>query len=323
MVKAKLLKELRKQIASAEKTGLPAAPDFQPLSTSSKAPTVRLLNRPFRGPSKKSVAPSCVHEYILALDLGNFSEATECDATAKDEKGGCHSLLASISLRIQHLPNHGPSGTNANSGSLLSPEQLSSCLQLFEDNMGALYRNSSWGLDMDKKRDELVHRKARFILVTTTKNSIAGNDQNSSSIGNTAMMSSTNPVSEASTDSNVSPDHVAVGEDVEKMVAFVHYRYEMDDDELPECLVLYLYEIQVAEEFRGYGLGTVLMNLVEQMATQQPSVEKIVLTALKANAGAMKFYTRTLGYVVDESSPGYHNQVADYEILSKRLKRNN
>jgi hypothetical protein len=46
-----------------------------------------------------------------------------------------------------------------------------------------------------------------------------------------------------------------------------------------------------------------------------------VLTALKANAGAMKFYTRTLGYVVDESSPGYHNQVADYEILSKKVAR--
>jgi Acetyltransferase (GNAT) family len=269
-------KELRKQIASAEKTGLPAGPDFHPLSTSSKAPTVRLLNIPSsKVLTKTSGASSYVHEYIASLDVRNFSEASECDATAKAEKDGCHSL-SSTSLRIRHLPNHVPTGGNASSVALLSPEQLNSCLQLFEGNMGALYRKSSWGLDMDKKRDELVHRKARFILVTTTtKNGFVGNDHNSSSLGNTDLMSSTNPVSGANTGSNASPDFLDVGEDAEKMVAFVHYRYEMDNDELPECLVLYLYEIQVAEEFRGYGLGTVLMNLVEQMATQQPNVEKM------------------------------------------------
>jgi ribosomal protein S18 acetylase RimI-like enzyme len=50
------------------------------------------------------------------------------------------------------------------SSAYLSDDLLKQCLDLFERNMGDLYRNSSWGLDMVKKAEELQHRKARFLL---------------------------------------------------------------------------------------------------------------------------------------------------------------
>jgi len=42
---------------------------------------------------------------------------------------------------------------------------LKQCVDLFERNMGDLYRGSSWGLDLKEKAEELQHRKARFLFV--------------------------------------------------------------------------------------------------------------------------------------------------------------
>lgn len=47
----------------------------------------------------------------------------------------------------------------------LTNEIVHSLLCIFEDNMGELYRVSSWGLDMTAKKEELCHRKARFLLL--------------------------------------------------------------------------------------------------------------------------------------------------------------
>lgn len=52
----------------------------------------------------------------------------------------------------------------------LSDQRFRDCLGLFERNMGAFYRNSSWGLDMDEKALELKHEKARFLLLTDDEN---------------------------------------------------------------------------------------------------------------------------------------------------------
>lgn len=57
----------------------------------------------------------------------------------------------------------------------LSPEIQKQCLDLFECNMGDLYRQSNWGLDMKEKKDELEHKNAKFLLVTS-------NDDNDDSI---------------------------------------------------------------------------------------------------------------------------------------------
>jgi hypothetical protein len=46
-----------------------------------------------------------------------------------------------------------------------SPQLLSSCLQLFEINMGDMYKRSSWGLDMKQKERDFLHDDSRFIIV--------------------------------------------------------------------------------------------------------------------------------------------------------------
>ena len=38
-------------------------------------------------------------------------------------------------------------------------------VDLFEENMGELYRKSSWGLNLEDKSKELQHRKARYFIV--------------------------------------------------------------------------------------------------------------------------------------------------------------
>ena len=52
--------------------------------------------------------------------------------------------------------------------SKLEPRTLIQCMILFEQNMGDLYRQSAWGLDIAEKRQELVHPDARFLLLYTT-----------------------------------------------------------------------------------------------------------------------------------------------------------
>eukprot|EP00984_Skeletonema_dohrnii_P015314 scaffold6588_cov63-Skeletonema_dohrnii-CCMP3373.AAC.1 len=42
---------------------------------------------------------------------------------------------------------------------------LQQCLDLFERNMGEMYKKSEWGLDMEEKRRELMHEDARFLII--------------------------------------------------------------------------------------------------------------------------------------------------------------
>jgi ribosomal protein S18 acetylase RimI-like enzyme len=56
--------------------------------------------------------------------------------------------------------------------SRLSPTLEKQCLQLFERNMGDLYNQSSWGLDMKEKRVEIQHEHARFLVVTDEPNNL-------------------------------------------------------------------------------------------------------------------------------------------------------
>jgi ribosomal protein S18 acetylase RimI-like enzyme len=166
-----------------------------------------------------------------------------------------------------------PFSLQAMTSSEMKEELRKEVLRIFEENMGDLYRSSSWGLDMDEKRQELQHRKARFLLVRSKEQG---------------------------------------GE----LAAFVHYRFDFDDEERPDGAVVYIFEIQVAAAFRRQRLGRSLMEVLEEVA-HQTNMSKVVLTVFKKNVQAMEFYRQGLGYEVDESSPSQHNSPADYEILSK------
>lgn len=155
----------------------------------------------------------------------------------------------------------------------VTEKRRSDCLILFENNMGEMYRNSSWGLDMEEKSAELKHDKARFLF--------------------------------------------AIDND-ERLAGFVHFRFEYDDEERPTCGVLYIYEIQIETGYRRCGVGKRLMGIAERIAREQ-SMAKVVLTVFKQNQQAMAFYTKSLGYDVDESSPSKFGESVDYEILSLKL----
>jgi len=158
---------------------------------------------------------------------------------------------------------------------------LQQCLDLFEANMSDLYGDSSWGLDMDKKRSEFTHKKARYLLVTTA-----------------AAATTTTAAS--------------------SLAAFVQFRFDYDDEDDPSETVLYVYEIQVADGYRRQGLGRRLMKVVEQIAHAM-GLPKIMLTVFKRNKEALQFYRDKLRYEIDACSPSQHGASEDYEILSKQL----
>lgn len=163
---------------------------------------------------------------------------------------------------------------------VLTQDILQQLLGMFEDNMGELYRISTWGLNLEQKADEFRHRKARFLLVWRK----AGQED------------STPP----------------------RIASFVHYRFCFDDDERPDWAVLYIYEIQVAADFQRRGLGRSLMLLLEEVG-RQTQMTKIMLTVFHRNAEGMRFYMERMEYVIDETSPSQYGDRADYEILSKPL----
>lgn len=158
---------------------------------------------------------------------------------------------------------------------------LENMLSLFERNMADYYRSSSWGLNLQEKKAELTHHRARHILVFAS--GYRG-----------------------------SPDSV--------LAAFLHYRFDYDDEEIPKRVVLYVYEVQVDEMFQRRGIGRGLMQATESIASVA-GLDRILLTVFRNNENAMKFYTQTMRYIVDETSPSKFGGKEDYEILAKIIPR--
>jgi len=102
-----------------------------------------------------------------------------------------------------------------------------------------------------------------------------------------------------------------------ELVAFSHFRYDMDyDDE-----VLYVYEIQLEDKVRRKGLGRFMMQVLEIMAFKA-DMRKIMVTVFKHNPGAQKFFKEALKYEIDETCPvdDVYEQY-DYQIISKFNRR--
>ena len=91
--------------------------------------------------------------------------------------------------------------------------------------MADQYRNSSWGLNMDEKMEELRHANARFLLLTRNGGS----------------------------------------EDDTALAGFAHFRFDYDDEESPTQPVVYIYEIQIDELHQRQGLGKKVMEVIEKI----------------------------------------------------------
>jgi ribosomal protein S18 acetylase RimI-like enzyme len=163
---------------------------------------------------------------------------------------------------------------------------------LFEQNMTDLYRASSWGLNLSKKAKELKHERARFLVIT--KDSDNGT--------------------------------VSIPQSSAEIIAFSHFRYELDDEDQPKYPVLYVYELQVKQEFQRHGLGRKLMTLMELMAMKN-SMSYVMLTVFKLNVTAMTFYLNKMRYSIADQSPSKfvtdegETETVDYEILWKLVSK--
>ncbi|XP_033102946.1 N-alpha-acetyltransferase 40-like [Anneissia japonica] len=100
-------------------------------------------------------------------------------------------------------------------------------------------------------------------------------------------------------------------------VGFSHFRFDMDFDEE----VLYCYEIQLESKVQRKGLGKFMMQILELIANKT-KMSKVVLTVFKENKVANNFYSKTLKYSIDDTSPSIFDpmnpDLYDYEILSKK-----
>jgi GNAT superfamily N-acetyltransferase len=100
-------------------------------------------------------------------------------------------------------------------------------------------------------------------------------------------------------------------------IGFVHIRFEMEHS----AVILYVYELQIEDEFQKKGLGRFLMQAAEFIALKR-KMEGVLLTVFKANVGARQFYHK-MKYQIHSTSP----TIADaddkvestYEILFKPL----
>lgn len=82
--------------------------------------------------------------------------------------------------------------------------------------------------------------------------------------------------------------------------------------------VLYLYEIQLKEEFQGLGIGKWIIHQLLHNANKN-FLSKLALTVQKKNVKAIQFYER-LGFEIDETDPSNFEEEADYFILSMNTK---
>ena len=194
--------------------------------------------------------------------------------------------------------------------------------QLFEINMKDWYEKN-WGLKEIEKKKELYNTESHFICVHKSS----------------GLPQKKNPESSGSSDSEQ--------EDKEgnELVAFAMYRFEWDDEDEPEFPVLFCYEIQICDAYRGQKIGRhvslglvrfsfpanflyhrliyrmlqmsryQLMDLLAKIAKQW-SKKKVMLTCFKNNIPAMAFYDK-IGFTIDSTSPSSFGHIDElYEILS-------
>ncbi|KAJ1672943.1 hypothetical protein EV182_006187, partial [Spiromyces aspiralis] len=158
-------------------------------------------------------------------------------------------------------------------------------LDIIEEGVGTYYRNSEVGWNSKKKRKELVDPLARYIVICE-----------------------------------------AGGECPNSIAAFAAFQLSFEETEVNgverELPIIYCYELHVLPRHQGKGLGTYLMELLQEIGSRW-NMQAIFLTVFKENWQALKFYQR-LGFKPDPISPsqylgGKYADNYDYEILSKPL----
>lgn len=164
---------------------------------------------------------------------------------------------------------------------------------IFQQNMKEIYIKSNWNYSPEEKSKELFHRRSKFLLVWKPN---VNTDTNSSTFTDTLQL----PMSE-------------------NLVGYVMFRFEWDDEEEPEYPVLYCYELQIRQEFQNQSIGQRLLQMLVEIARSM-NMRKIMLTSLKINERAMRFYFQN-GFKIDRNSPSRFGITTEpHEILSHNLR---
>lgn len=154
--------------------------------------------------------------------------------------------------------------------------------------MHIFYTTSSFGWDPRSKKEEMFHSHARLVLCEGCDDTPSGSESIPSE---------------------------------SRIVAYTIFRFEREAKQD----VVYCYELQVAEESRGLGVGRFLMGSLFDIGSQW-RMKNVMLTVFKANSAACAFY-KSLDFNLDPSSPGYGEEDdwqdeeidCDYVILSKSI----
>ena len=109
--------------------------------------------------------------------------------------------------------------------------------------------------------------------------------------------------------------HLKSGQSNDQLIAFVHFRFELDYDE--KHPILYCYEIQVTKDYQSCGLGRHLMLMLQEIASKF-QMKSVLLTCFRHNERSYKFY-QNLDYKIHHCSPSKCGMEASYEILYHRV----
>ncbi|KAI3638971.1 hypothetical protein MIR68_003469 [Amoeboaphelidium protococcarum] len=158
---------------------------------------------------------------------------------------------------------------------------------LLTRNMKPIYEKTNDGWNLEDKTAEALDKSSRYLILSRQQND---------------------------------------GQDQEELIAFLHYRFVLEDtaateDDNVKQLVIYCYELQVEACCVRRGLGSFLMNILHQIGSKY-QVCKSMLTVFKINEQALLLY-RKLGYEIDDICPSNYESAdgspQDYFIFSKNL----
>lgn len=190
-------------------------------------------------------------------------------------------------------------------------------LDLLATNMKELYERSNWGWNPRAKMVELNAPNAWCLLVkkrssdseSMEKDHVGGHPN-----GVDSSASENSSKDDGDRDPEVGEDGVDASDsnDDHGCVAFVHFRYDLDYG-IP---VLYCYEIQVAPDHQGLGIGRQLLAILRLLA-ERARMDKVMATVFKNNQGSLEFFKR-FGFQEDETNPE-ENEGKDFIILSLRV----
>ena len=245
---------------------------------------------------------------------------------------------SSLGLRAHEAPNSSsPLKFDLVSSALqLEKEDMDACIDLVESTSSHDYKASSIGWNPRRKRAEMTDREMIYLLVRqgdvdagtehkrrddagTTDQATPQIDTSSAAIDNTESVT----VSKECIQNKCEANNRSERPHSSSILGFISFMFTNDDPPHDDREVVYIYEIHLREHLRGRGLGSNLIQFVEEVATRC-GVTKTMLTVFTANRGARTMYEK-LGYGRDECSPKdrvTRRKVieAEYVIMSKELR---